>query len=125
MRKIQDFFVPTTSYNNFPASLLNLTYRLNPFIDSYYPSVFNSVVRLTGLTEEKELKAITDAILSDLEQRKEELEAESRKGVFVYKVVLVHVFSFLEGRGDVKRIAFLRKILLIHPSHYAQLPDKT
>ena len=126
MRKIQDFFVPTPSYNNFPTSLLNLTYRLNPFIDSYYSSVFNSVARLTGLTEENELKTITNAVLSELEQRKDELEAESRKGVFIYKVVLIHVFSFLEGRGDVKRIGFLQKILLIHPSNYARLPpDKT
>lgn len=98
---------------------------MNQFIDSYYPSVFNSVARLTGLTEEKELKTITDAILSDLEQRKEELEAESRKGIFIYKVVLIHVFSFLEERRDVKRIDFLQRILLIHPSHYTQLPDKT
>jgi hypothetical protein len=95
---------------------------LNHFIDSYYSSVFHSVVRLTGLDNEKEVKTLTEAILEDLERRKEELAAENRKGVFIYKVVLVHVFSFLEARGDEKRIGFLQNILLIHPSHYARLP---
>ena len=92
---------------------------MNHFIDSYYSSVFHSVTRLTGHAEESELKALTEAILGELEQRSEELAAESYKGVFVYKVVLTHVFSFLSTRGDEQRIGFLQKILLIHPSHYA------
>jgi hypothetical protein len=95
---------------------------LNPFIDSYYSSIFHSVARLTGLIDEKEVATLTKAILEDLERRKEELAADSRKGVFIYKVVLIHVFSFLEARGDENRIDFLQKILLIHPSHYARLP---
>ncbi|GGA99386.1 hypothetical protein [Puia dinghuensis] len=96
---------------------------MNHFIDSYYSSVFNSVTRLTGLADEKELKALTEEILGELSQRIDELTAESHKGVFVYKVVLTHVFSFLAGRSDKQRIEFLQKILLIHPSHYTQLAD--
>jgi hypothetical protein len=86
---------------------------LNLFIDSYYPSVFNSVGRLTGHSDEKELKTLTEEILAELRRRKEELEAAERKGVFVYRVVLSHVFAFLQSREDVERINFLRKILLI------------
>lgn len=70
-----------------------------------------------------QLKALTEEILGELSQRKEELAAETHKGVFVYRVVLTHVFSFLAGRGDETRIDFLQKILLIHPSHYTQLDD--
>ena len=81
-------------------------------------------MRLTGLSSEKELKALTEEILGELRRREEEFAAFGRKGVFVYRVVLVHVFSFLAARKDTKRIEFLRKILLIHPSHYTRLPDK-
>jgi hypothetical protein len=96
---------------------------LNQLIDSYYSSVFNSVVRLTGHSDEKELKALTEKVLAELEQRKSELAAAERKGVFVYRVVLVHVFDHLQATGNVQRMEFLRKILLIHPSHYLRLPD--
>lgn len=85
--------------------------------------MFNSVVRLTGRSDEKELKGLTEDILAELRQRKAELEASDRKGVFVYRVMLAHVFAFLRAQGDERRIGFLRKILLIHPSHYMQLPQ--
>ncbi|HXB08624.1 MAG TPA: hypothetical protein VNW04_15945 [Puia sp.] len=97
---------------------------MNHLIDTYYSSVLNSVVKLTGLPSEEELKALTEEILEELRRREEEFTAFGRKGVFVYRVVLVHVFSFLEARKDTQRIEFLRKILLIHPSYYLRLPDK-
>ncbi len=80
--------------------------------------MFNSVVKLTGLSDEKEIKALTEEILGHLRQRKKELAIETHQGVFVYKVILIHVFSYLEAQGNTQRIAFLQKILLIHPSHY-------
>jgi hypothetical protein len=70
-------------------------------------------VRLTGHSDENELKNLTEDILAELRQREEELAVAERKGVFVYRVVVSHVFAFLQSRGDVKRIDFLRKILLI------------
>jgi hypothetical protein len=97
---------------------------LNHLIDSYYSSVFNAVMRLTGLSSEKELKTLTEDILGELQRREEEFAAFGRKGVFVYRVVLVHVFAFLGARKDTKRIEFLQKILLINPAHYSRLPDK-
>lgn len=86
--------------------------------------MFNSVVRLTGLCDEKQLKALTDEILAELRRREEELAASERKGVFIYRVILIHVFAHLEASGNVQRIEFLRKILPIHPSHYSRLTEK-
>ncbi|HEX3935386.1 MAG TPA: hypothetical protein VHW43_11950 [Puia sp.] len=94
---------------------------MKEFIASYYQQVFSSVVRLARLSDEKEVDILTREILSDLWDRREQLEAEPRKGVFIYKAVLVHVFSFLRARGENEKIEFLQKILLIHPTHY-QLP---
>jgi len=70
-------------------------------------------VRLTGNSDEKDLKTLTEEILAELRERREDLAEAERKGVFVYRVVLSHVFTFLQMRGDEKRINFLRKILLI------------
>lgn len=122
MRKIQHFFVSSNGYNNF-RSANSIAFLLDQLIDSYYSSVFNSVVRLSGLADEKELKMLTGEILDDLLQRKEQLAAESRKGVFVYKVILAHLFAYLEAKGNAQRIEFLRKILLIHPSNYLHWPE--
>ena len=79
------------------------------------------MVRLARLADEKEVDILTREILSELWERREQLEAESRKGVFIYKVILGHVFSHLKARGETGKIEFLQKILLIHPAHY-QLP---
>ena len=81
-------------------------------------------MRLTGLSNEKELKALTEGILEELRQREEEFAAFGRKGVFVYRLVLMHVFAFLEARGDEERARFLRQILLINPSLYLRFPSK-
>jgi hypothetical protein len=94
---------------------------LKEFIASYYQQVFSTVVRLARLADEKEVDILTREILSELWERREQLEAESRKGVFIYKVILGHVFSHLKARGETGKIEFLQKILLIHPAHY-QLP---
>ena len=79
------------------------------------------MVRLARLGDEREVDILTREILNDLWERREELEAETRKGVFIYKVVLAHVFAHLKARGEIDKIEYLQKILLIHPTHY-QLP---
>jgi hypothetical protein len=94
---------------------------LKEFIASYYQQVFSSVVRLARLSDEKEVDILTREILSDLWERRVPLEAEPRKGVFIYRVVLGHVFGHLKARGEFAKIEFLQKILPIHPAHY-QLP---
>jgi hypothetical protein len=96
---------------------------LKEFIASYYQQVFTPVVRLALPGNEKEADILTREILSDLWERRKQLEAEARKGVFIYKVVLSHVFSYLRDKGETGKIEYLQRILLIHPVHY-QLPGE-
>jgi hypothetical protein len=102
---------------------------LKDFIESYYQQIFGSVVRLTRLTNEREADTLTREILSDLWEKRDLLETESRKGVFVYKTVLAHVFAHLQARGEEEKINFLRKILLVDPASLplpggGDLPEK-
>jgi hypothetical protein len=88
---------------------------LKEFIESYYSQVFSAVTRLAGLSEQKEIDKLTTEILDDLWQRKAALDAESRKGVFIYRIVLTHVFSYLKASGQDEKLSFLQKILPIAP----------
>jgi hypothetical protein len=102
---------------------------LKDLIESYYQQVFDSVVRLACLTDDREANALTREILADLWEKKEQLEAESRKGVFIYKMVLAHVFAHLQARGQEEKINFLRKIVLVDPANLpllggGDLPEK-
>jgi DNA-directed RNA polymerase specialized sigma24 family protein len=96
---------------------------LKEFIESYYQQVFGSVVRLARLTDEREADALTREILSALYDKRDLLQAESRKGVYIYKIVLVHVFAHLRARGEEKKLEILQNILLIDPSHLPLLGD--
>lgn len=95
---------------------------MKEFIASYYQRVFTSVERLALSGDERAVDLLTREILNDLWEQKEQLDAESRKGVFIYKVVLGHVFSYLKARGETGKIKYLQRILPIHPVHY-QLPE--
>ncbi len=102
---------------------------MKDFIESYYQQVFGSVVRLARPTDEREADTLTREILSDLWEKRDLLGAESRKGVFIYKTVLVHVFAHLEARGEDEKINFLRRIVLIDPANLplpggGDLPEK-
>lgn len=78
--------------------------------------------RLARLDDVRQVDILTREILSDLWERREQLETEARKGVFIYKVVLGHVFSYLKANGQTEKIEYLQRILPIHPAHY-QLPE--
>jgi hypothetical protein len=102
---------------------------LKDLIESYYQQVFNSVVRLTRLTDESEADTLTREILIDLWEKRDLLEAESRRGVFIYKTVLAHVFAHLQAKGEEEKIDFLRRIVLIDPASLplpggGDLPEK-
>jgi hypothetical protein len=75
-------------------------------------------VRLTRWTDQQEIEMLTHEVLDDLQKRIDEFEADGRSGVFIYRLVLEHVFSRLKERGEDERIRFLQQILMIHPSHY-------
>jgi hypothetical protein len=102
---------------------------LKDLIESYYQQVFSSVVRLTRLTDENEADTLTREILIDLWEKRDLLEAESRRGVFIYKTVLAHVFAHLQARGEEEKIDFLRRIVLLDPASLplpggGDLPEK-
>ena len=98
---------------------------MKEFIASYYSQVYSAITRLTALHCQEELDILTREVLDDLWERKAQLEAETRKGVFIYKVVLAHVLAHLKARGQEDKISSLQKILLIDPTNYARLDPAT
>ena len=103
---------------------------MKDFIDLYYSSVFSAISRLTRQSDRQEpetltqeLETLTEEVLADLWLHKEAFDAESRKGIFIYKTILYHVFAYLKRKGDEERISFLQKTLLINPDLYRRLED--
>ena len=88
------------------------------FVDLYCPSVFSVVARLTALSDEEELEDITADVLVELWEKKQELLVERRPGVFIYKVILRHIFSYLDREGKQERVRLLEDLLPIDPIHY-------
>jgi len=93
------------------------------FVDLYSPSVFSVVARLTGLPNEKEVVSITADVLVDLWDKRQELSLEKQTGVFIYKIILLHIFSYLQARGNEDRISLLKNTLLIDPVYYSSASD--
>jgi DNA-directed RNA polymerase specialized sigma24 family protein len=101
---------------------------LKDFIDRYYPNVFMAAARLTGLSDKEELAKLTEDVLASLWENRREFASEERPGVFLYRILLQEVITFLRHRGDEQRIRILRDILLIDPAIYLtgtppDLPD--
>ena len=96
---------------------------MKDFIDRHYSSVFSAISRLTRLSDRQELETLTEEVLADLWLHKEAFDAESRKGIFIYKTLLYHVFAYLKRKGDQERISFLQKTLPINPDHYGKLGE--
>lgn len=91
---------------------------MKDFIDRYYPNVFKAAERLTGLADKEDLARLTEDVLAVLWKHRREFAAEERPGVFLYRILLQEVISFLRKRGDTERIRILRDILLIDPALY-------
>jgi DNA-directed RNA polymerase specialized sigma24 family protein len=98
---------------------------LKDFIDRYYPNVFMAAARLTGESDKEELALLTENVLAALWDNRQEFTTEDRPGVFLYRILLQEVVTFLRERGDEQRIRILRDILLIDPALYlAALPPE-
>lgn len=87
-----------------------------------------AAARLTGLSDKEELAKLTEEVLATLWENRREFASEERPGVFLYRILLQEVITFLRHRGDEQRIRILRDILLIDPAIYlsgppADLPD--
>ena len=88
------------------------------FVDLYCPSVFSVVARLTTLSDEEELEDITADVLVELWEKKQALLVERRPGVYIYKVIVRHIFSYLNRKGNEERVRLLEELLPIDPVHY-------
>ena len=95
---------------------------MKDFIDRYYPNVFKAAARLTGLSDKEELAKLTEDVLAILWENRREFASEERPGVFIYRILLQEVITFLRRRGDQQRIRILRDILLIDPAIYFSGP---
>lgn len=76
------------------------------------------MARLTALSNEGGVENITADVLVELWEKKQELLVERRPGVFIYKVILRHIFSYLDREGKEERVRLLEDLLLIDPVHY-------
>jgi DNA-directed RNA polymerase specialized sigma24 family protein len=90
--------------------------ELKEFIDCWYPTVFMAAAKLTGLTDKEALATLTENVLASLWDHREEFAIESRQGVFIYRILLQEVITFLRQHGDEQRIRILRDIVLIDPA---------
>jgi hypothetical protein len=93
------------------------------FVDLYSPSVFSVVARLTGLPNLKEVAGLTADVLVDLWDKRQEPSMEKQTGIFIYKVILLHIFSYFKAQGNEDRISRLKNLLLIDPIHYSPASD--
>jgi len=92
--------------------------ELKEFIDCWYPAVFMAAAKLTGLTDKEALAVFTENVLASLWDQREEFAVEPRQGVFIYRVLLQEVITYLRQHGDEQRIRILRDIVLIDPALY-------
>jgi hypothetical protein len=118
-----DYIWTSSFYYRINRTLMNGTEldKLNTFehfVDLYCPSIFAAIAKLTGLTDKIELEALTVNVFIDLWKTNHELFTDARPPALVYKIILLHVFSFLKREGYEDRILQLQSTLPIDPGHY-------
>lgn len=91
------------------------------FFDLNNPMVCQSISKLTGLRDEREIQRIAVKVWVDCWIHRNKLLNETRPGVFVYRILVQHVFIYLKARDRQDQILALRKILLIDPIHYIHI----
>ena len=88
------------------------------FVDLYCPSIFAAIAKLTGLKDNKEIEALTVNVFIDLWKTNHELFTDERPPTLVYKIILLHVFTYLKREGYEDRILQLQNTLPIDPTNY-------
>ncbi|MBS1602421.1 MAG: hypothetical protein JST42_07105 [Bacteroidetes bacterium] len=86
--------------------------------DHYYARIFAAISRLTRLADGQALDSLTRSVITELWEKKTAFDLDPRKGVFIYKTLLHHVFAHLKNKGDEKRLEYLRANLPINPEFY-------
>ncbi|MDO6430602.1 hypothetical protein Q4E93_08390 [Flavitalea sp. BT771] len=88
------------------------------FVDLYCPSIFSAIAKLTGLRDNKEIEGLTVNVFIDLWKTNHELFTDARPPALVYKIILLHVFTYLKREGYEERIMQLQNTLPIDPTNY-------
>jgi len=88
------------------------------FVDLYCPSIYSAIAKLTGLKDTKEIEALTVNVFIDLWKTNHELFTDARPPALVYKIILLHVFTYLKREGYEDRILQLQNTLPIDPTTY-------
>ncbi len=88
------------------------------FIDLYFASVYSAVSKLTGLTDQQAVEAITVDVFINLWKNSDTLFSEVRPPAFIYKIMLPHIFHDLQEHESASRTQLLHGILLIDPAYY-------
>lgn len=91
------------------------------FIDLYCPTIFSAIAKLTGMTDKKDIESLTVNVFIDLWKSNHELFDDARPPALVYKIILLHVFTYLKREGYEDRILQLQNTLPIDPSHYTPI----
>ncbi|HLZ89885.1 MAG TPA: hypothetical protein VKQ52_21675 [Puia sp.] len=94
------------------------------FIDFYYPSIYSAITKLTGLTDKKELEAITMEVFDELWKTREQVLNELRPPAFIYKILIRHVFAYLRKQGHEDRIMALQNFLYSLPDDDGPATDE-
>lgn len=81
-----------------------------------------AAAKLTGLSDKEALAILTENVLASLWDNRRQFAVEPRQGVFIYRILLQEVISFLRQQGDEQRIRMLRDIVLIDPALYLTDP---
>ena len=88
------------------------------FIDLYFASVYSAVSRLTGLTDQQAVEAITVEVFVNLWKNSDTLFSEVRPPAFIYKIMLPHIFNDLKQHESEKRAQLLKGIVMFDPAYY-------
>lgn len=81
------------------------------FYEFYAPPIYTLVVNLTAWPDRRELGDVTVDIFMDLWSNRDMLGQLDRPGIFIYQRSILHIFSFLQMKGDLERITLLRSML--------------
>lgn len=92
--------------------------ELKEFIWHYCDPVYTCIGRLTGYSDLDVLEYITGQVILDLWNQRGVLSKEQRPGIYIFKILLTHVFIYLKLHGNEARVRLLQSVLLIDLACY-------
>jgi hypothetical protein len=116
-------FLPdhSLSSENQPFSLCDGNIDLKQFVSHYCGPIYSAITRLSGVSDQTLLENLTGNVLHCLWNNRVALSKEKSSGIFIFKILLQYVFSYLKNVGNEDRILFLRNCLHINPDCYLHI----